>query len=87
MVLNGKDISAQDKREWNRKKPVFVPFECPICLKRTIAGVTSKLDLDHSHLTGKVRGWVCDSCNTGIGRFKDDEEMLDRAKEFIRKND
>ena len=69
--------------EWNKNKPQYVPFECPICAKRTIAGVTSKVVLDHNHRNGEARGWVCDSCNTGIGRFKDDIELIKRAIKFI----
>lgn len=81
--LEGVNMTPQVRREWQKKKPINVPFECPICLKRTIAGVTSKVVLDHSHRTGEVRGWVCDSCNTGIGRFKDDKKILSRAMKFL----
>ena len=77
--LEGADVTTQEKRIWAKKKPNKEPFECPICNKRTIAGVTCKVVLDHSHKTGKVRGYVCDSCNTGIGRFKDDIELLKKA--------
>ena len=60
-------------------------FECPICKKRTIPGLTSKIVLDHNHSTGKVRGWICDSCNTGIGRFKDDTKLLEEAIKYLQK--
>ncbi len=81
--LEGVDVAPKVKQEWSKKKPTNVPFECPICGKRTIAGITSKVVLDHSHRTGEVRGWVCDSCNTGIGRFKDDVKLLERAMKFL----
>lgn len=81
--LEGTNMSAKTKAEWAKKKPLGVPFECPICAKRTIAGVTSKVVLDHNHRNGEARGWVCDSCNTGIGRFKDDIELIKRAIKFI----
>ncbi|MBI2851941.1 MAG: Hpy99I family type II restriction endonuclease [Chloroflexi bacterium] len=84
-TLEGTSPTPKEKRKWSRTKPQNEPFECPICGKRTIAGVTSKVVLDHNHRTGKVRGWVCDSCNTGIGRFKDDTEILKRAIEYIEK--
>lgn len=82
--LEGINMSAKTKAEWASKKPQNVPFECPICAKRTIAGVTSKVVLDHNHRNGEARGWVCDSCNTGIGRFKDDIELINRAIKFIK---
>lgn len=81
--LEGMNMSAKTKLEWAKKKPHGVPFECPICAKRTIAGVTSKIVLDHNHRNGEARGWVCDSCNTGIGRFKDDVELINRAIKYI----
>jgi len=81
--LDGKAPSAYLEKQWRSEKPHKVPFECPICKKRTIAGVTSKLDLDHNHRTGAIRGWVCDSCNTGIGRFKDDIELIKSAMKFL----
>ncbi len=81
--LEGVDINRTEKNKWLKNKPTNEPFECPICLKRTIAGITSKVVLEHDHRSGKVRGWVCDSCNTGIGRFKDDKKILKRAIKFI----
>lgn len=81
--LEGTNMSPKARAEWLKKKPKNVPFECPICAKKTIAGVTSKVVLDHNHRNGEVRGWVCDSCNTGIGRFKDDINLIKRAIKFI----
>lgn len=81
--LEGINMSAKTKAEWAKKKPQNVPFECPICSKRTIAGVTCKVVLDHNHRNGEARGWVCDSCNTGIGRFKDDIDLIKKAIKFI----
>lgn len=81
--LEGVNLSPKIRAEWSKKKPNREPFECPVCSKRTIAGVTCKIVLDHNHKTGEVRGWICDSCNTGIGRFKDDAELLKRAMSFL----
>lgn len=85
--LEGVDVSKAEKNKWLKSKPVDEPFECPICSKRTIASITSKVVLEHDHRSGKVRGWVCDSCNTGIGRFKDDKKLLTRAIKFIELSD
>ena len=82
-TLEGISPTAKEKGKWLRTKPQNEPFECPICGKRTIAGVTSKLVLDHNHSTGEVRGWICDSCNTGIGRFKDNVELIKKAIEYL----
>lgn len=84
--IEGAGVSRADKLKWLEKKPENESFECPICNKRTIAGVTSKIVLEHDHQTGKARGWICDSCNTGLGRFKDDVELLKSAIKFLKKN-
>jgi hypothetical protein len=82
-VKNGAPISAADKRAWNQKKPdKYSAFCCPICNKTSIVGVT-KVVLDHCHKTGRVRGWVCESCNTGIGRFDDESALLERAIHWL----
>ena len=83
--MEGIGVSGKDKLKWLKRKPVNEPFECPICKKRTIAGITSKVVLEHDHRTGKARAWICDSCNTGLGRFKDDVGLLKSAIEFLKK--
>ena len=81
--IDGKGIDPSEKRRWQASKPEYVDFECPVCQKITIPPVTSKVVLNHSHATGEVVGWICDSCNTGLGRFKDDTEVLLRAAEYL----
>ena len=60
-------------------------FTCPICEKRSIVGVTANLVRDHNHETGEGREWICDSCNTGVGRFKDNSRFLEKVIEYLRK--
>lgn len=84
--MEGVGVSRTDRIEWLKKKPNNEPFECPVCKKRTIVGITSKVVLEHDHHTGKPGGWICDSCNTGLGRFKDDIKLLESAIEFLKKN-
>ena len=83
-VIDGENMSIKTKREWEKIKPNFIIWECPICKKRTIPGLTSKVVLDHDHLTGKPRAWICDSCNTGLGRFKDDIKTMQDAIEYLK---
>ncbi|HET8687100.1 MAG TPA: endonuclease domain-containing protein, partial [Methanosarcina sp.] len=40
---------------------------CAVCKKeetRTVRGVIKSLSVDHCHLSGKIRGLLCDNCNT-----------------------
>lgn len=45
-----------------------------------------RLAVDHDRLTGKVRGLLCSSCNTGIGKFKDNIQIMYNAIEYIKRN-
>lgn len=63
------------------------PFRCPICQKRSIAGITAKVVADHDRNTGNIRDFICDSCNTGLGRFKNGENILHNALMYIERHD
>ncbi len=54
---------------------------CALCGK-TVA--YNRVSTDHDHETGKVRGLLCQGCNTGIGLLGDNIEGLQRAIEYLR---
>jgi len=53
---------------------------CAICRTATDGKV---LAVDHDHLTGQVRGLLCDRCNLLLGRVEDDPSLLRRAAEYL----
>lgn len=62
---------------------------CAICKEfETVKenGRVRALHVDHCHDTGKVRGLLCDSCNRGLGKFKDNPDLLDKAAQYLRKH-
>ncbi|QDF15385.1 endonuclease VII [Gordonia phage Mollymur] len=43
----------------------------------------SDLVVDHDHTTGRVRGLLCNSCNTGIGLLREDPKILSSAIDYV----
>lgn len=42
-----------------------------------------RIHIDHCHITGKVRGVLCTSCNRGLGGFKDRVIFLRKAIDYL----
>lgn len=40
-------------------------------------------NFDHNHSTGDFRGWLCASCNHGLGKFKDSPDVLRAALRYL----
>jgi hypothetical protein len=57
------------------------PNKCDLC------GIEGrKLVMDHNHDTHMFRGWICQNCNKGIGGLGDNVEMLEKAIQYLLKN-
>jgi hypothetical protein len=55
---------------------------CKICSTH-LEAFKKGLHVDHCHKTGKVRGILCTNCNTGLGMFKDNPELLTLAISYL----
>lgn len=51
---------------------------CELCNKREATCI------DHDHETGRVRGVLCQACNTGLGKLGDTVESLEKAIRYLK---
>lgn len=78
-----KSRKAYLKRTYNLTAEQYENLEksqdggCAIC------GGLARLNIDHCHKTGNVRGLLCSNCNRGLGMFADDKSRLLNAIEYL----
>ena len=59
-------------------------YKCAICLN--LFSDKNRVYVDHCHDTGKVRGLLCFHCNTGLGQFRDNVDLLQKGVEYLNDN-
>lgn len=64
--------------------------KCDICNREETStekstGNIRRLAVDHCHNTEKVRGLLCATCNTALGKFRDSKDTLLKAIEYLDK--
>lgn len=50
---------------------------CPICNKRKASAI------DHNHMTGEVRGYICNKCNIGL-HYIEDKELKNNMEKYLK---
>lgn len=73
-----KDKYKNSKRFFKIKQ---LKEEAKIC---AICGSTKSLVVDHCHFSRKIRGVICDSCNKGLGNFRDDPKVMRKAIQYLK---
>lgn len=59
---------------------------CASCGEREVHSRKNKimsLSVDHCHVTGKVRGLLCNNCNVALGHLKDDPERIKALLKYL----
>lgn len=57
--------------------------KCAICGIDESGVKHGRLHVDHCHETNKVRGLLCNNCNHGLGKFKDNPKLLSEAIKYL----
>jgi len=57
---------------------------CALC--GCAPSVDKALGVDHDHVTGVIRGLLCDPCNKALGLLRDDPALMVRAAEYVRRS-
>jgi hypothetical protein len=73
------NLSLNEYNELLRKQD----GRCAICSTSDPKGPTSQFCVDHCHKTGRVRGLLCNHCNTGLGKLGDTIESLKKAIRYL----
>lgn len=61
-------------------------YKCKICGTAKPYGNRSVFCVDHCHETGKIRGLLCDECNVGLGKFRDNISFLNKAIIYLKES-
>lgn len=56
--------------------------KCPICNR----DITKNPSVDHDHVTGKIRGLICNNCNLSIGNAEDSPDRLRAMADYLERN-
>lgn len=62
-----------------RKILKYQNFKCPVCNRK----ITKNLSVDHNHLTGRIRGLICNNCNLAIGNADESSERLRALARYL----
>ncbi len=80
-----KHVYGIDSKEYDRLLQAQ-DGKCAICFSTNVGGKRLHFDIDHNHITGKVRGLLCRSCNYLIGNSKESTTTLLSAVKYLEDN-
>lgn len=80
---------AKYNRQQRKKRIYGLTLECEVEIFESQGGVCAicgyplPLCVDHNHVTGFVRGLLCNNCNAGLGFLGDNSDNLRKAAYYL----
>lgn len=62
-------------------------FKCAVCEGNETHDKHRVMAVDHCHETGKIRGLLCFKCNSALGNFNDNKQLLINAIKYLEKHE
>lgn len=83
---NRKKFAYWQRKSRYKKQGLSAPYppssRCESC-NRLFSETSKGACLDHCHLTGLFRGWLCSKCNSALGLAGDTPEAIQRLMDYI----
>lgn len=83
-----KNVNNSISLEQYKKMFIDQDNKCAICgfeeTRISRHGTSMRLCLDHNHFSGKIRKLLCHSCNTGIGKFSENIDLMEKAIQYLK---
>lgn len=72
------NIDKQQYKNYTNK----INFKCEIC-QNDMRFLSRGINIDHCHKTGRIRGFLCQYCNLGMGCFEDNISLMNNAIYYL----
>ena len=60
---------------------------CRICGRKDVGSSRCEyFHVDHDHISGKIRGLLCNGCNRGLGYLQDSPELILKALNYLKES-
>jgi hypothetical protein len=88
--VKAKQFAAMLKRQYHLTVEQFESMKktqnnlCLICKQPEQHKTKKNLSIDHCHKTAVVRGLLCHRCNVVLGLVKEDFEVIENLKKYLR---
>lgn len=81
---NERAFTRHLKSKYNLSLIEFIEMKTRQDNRCAICGALSKLLVDHDHATGSIRALLCNSCNAGLGLFRDSIGVMENAVNYLK---